>query len=117
MNWTAPYLGQIVGYPGVFLHRVFLRLPNTDVRLELLEYRDPSGTVRPLDTKDPGNGHICYFVDDLRQTYEELRGKGVRFRSEPVEITEGVNKGALCVYMFDPDGIAIELIQPAARSQ
>jgi catechol 2,3-dioxygenase-like lactoylglutathione lyase family enzyme len=114
MNWTAPYLGQIVGYPGAYLHRVFLRLPNTEVRLELIEYREPRGTVRPLETKDPGNGHICLFVEDLRKTFADLKAKGVRFRSEePVEITEGVNKGSLAAYLNDPDGIAMELIQPA----
>jgi hypothetical protein len=41
-----------------------------------------------------------------------LRNKGVRFKSEPIEITTGMNKGAYTVYLSDPDGIPLEIFQP-----
>jgi len=51
-------------------------------------------------------------VDDLRTCYDELVGKGVQFKSEPVEITAGPNKGGW-IYFLDPDGHVLELFQPA----
>jgi hypothetical protein len=40
----------------------------------------------------------------------------VRFKSEPVEITHGRNRGAKAVYLLDPDDITLELVQPAPRA-
>jgi hypothetical protein len=37
----------------------------------------------------------------------------VKFLSAPVPITAGVNAGAYAVYLRDPDGFTIELVQPA----
>ena len=52
------------------------------------------------------------LVDDLRASYEDLRERGVRFKSEPVEISAGPNQGGLVVYLYDPDGYTLELFQP-----
>jgi catechol 2,3-dioxygenase-like lactoylglutathione lyase family enzyme len=41
---------------------------------------------------------------------------GVRFRSEPVAIEAGINKGGYTVYFLDPDDITLEIIQPPPRS-
>ena len=43
--------------------------------------------------------------------YEELKARGVEFRSPPVEITAGANQGGWGVYLLDPDGITVELFQ------
>jgi lactoylglutathione lyase len=56
------------------------------------------------------------MVDDLDATYADLKAKGVRFKSAPVDITHGRNAGAKGVYFFDPDDITLELIQPAPRA-
>ncbi len=56
------------------------------------------------------------MVDDLDATYAELRARGVRFKSAPVDITHGRNAGAKAVYFFDPDDITLEMIQPARRA-
>jgi hypothetical protein len=39
----------------------------------------------------------------------------VHFRSAPVYMNEGPNEGGWAVYMLDPDGITIELFQPAPK--
>ncbi len=51
-------------------------------------------------------------MEDLRAAYEDLKARGVRFRSAPIEIDAGVNKGGVSLYMLDPDGITVELFQP-----
>ena len=37
---------------------------------------------------------------------------GVKFRSAPVPITAGRNKGGFALYFEDPDGITLEFLQP-----
>ena len=49
--------------------------------------------------------------------YERMRAHGVRFRSEPVAIEAGINKGGFTCYFLDPDDITLEIIQaPTARN-
>ena len=43
--------------------------------------------------------------------YKVLRDQGVRTVSEPVTPTVGPNKGGKVVYILDPDGVRIELIE------
>ena len=67
-------------------------------------------------TCNPGNVHVAFRVEDLDATYHELRAKGVRFKSAPVEVTHGRNRGAKAVYLLDPDDITLEMMQPPARA-
>jgi lactoylglutathione lyase len=48
---------------------------------------------------------------------ERLRSFGARLINEPVQITEGINKGGWDIYLHDPDGITLELLQPAGLSE
>ena len=118
---SQPYLRTVVGYPDAELRIALLRLPErlgggAGHHLELLEYRRPRGVRGDANTFNPGNGHVAFMVDDLEATHAELKAKGVRFKSEPVEINHGRNAGAKAVYLFDPDDITLELVQPAARA-
>lgn len=112
-NPQAPYIGELVGYPEVDLHAAILKLPNNDGRLELLEYRNVDGT--PIDSANgnPGTAHVAFFVDDLDPYFEKLKAAGVQYVSAPVTPTIGPNKGGRAVYMIDPDGFRVELIQTA----
>src|SRR6266852_7598180 len=117
---SQPYLRTVVGYPDAELRIALLRLPAPDGapghHIELLEYRRPRGSRGDANTYIPGNGHVAFMVENLDATYAELRAKGVRFKSAPVDITHGRNAGAKAVYFFDPDDITLEMIQPARRA-
>jgi len=110
-NPQASYIGKLVGYPDVDLHAAILRQPNSDVFLELMEYRNVERT--PVDTRNanPGTAHLAFFVDDLDELYADLVAKGVDSVSEPVTPTIGPNEGGRVVYMIDPDGFRVEFIQ------
>ena len=82
------------------------------IKLELFEYVKPLGIAADTRTNNPGSSHIAFYVEDLHAAYEELRSKGVRFRSPPIYIDAGAGKGGHALYMFDPDGITVELYQP-----
>ncbi|HEY7867891.1 MAG TPA: VOC family protein [Methylomirabilota bacterium] len=117
---SQPYLRTVVGYPDAELRIALLRMPGpagaAGHHIELLEYRRPRGVRGDANTYIPGNGHVAFMVDDLDTIYRDLEGKGVRFKSAPVDITHGRNAGGRAIYFFDPDDITLEMIQPAQRS-
>jgi catechol 2,3-dioxygenase-like lactoylglutathione lyase family enzyme len=117
---SQTYLRTVVGYPDAELRIALLRLPGRGEgaghHVELLEYRRPRGARGDAGTCNPGNAHIAFMVEDLDATYAELRARGVRFKSAPVEVTHGRNTGARAVYLLDPDDITLELVQPAPRA-
>jgi catechol 2,3-dioxygenase-like lactoylglutathione lyase family enzyme len=115
---SQPYLRTVVGFPDAELRIALLRLPGRPAgpsghHLELLEYRQPRGVRGDPATCNPGNAHVAFLVEDLEATYRELSIRGVRFKSAPVEITHGRNRGAKAVYLWDPDDVTLELVQPA----
>jgi len=113
MSWNprAPYIETLVGYPGVDLHAAVLKLPNSPSRLELLEYRGISAAQIDPRNGNAGTAHIAFFVEDLDTLYRTLTAAGVDSVSEPITPTIGPNRGGRAVYMIDPDGIRVELIQ------
>ena len=112
-NPQAPYLGELVGYPDVDMHAAILRVPGSDVFLELLEYGNIDKRSVDMANGNIGNGHIAFHVDELDPLYEQLTAAGIRSVSPPVSPTIGPNKGGRAVYMIDPDGFRVELIQTA----
>jgi lactoylglutathione lyase len=110
-NPQAAYIGELLGYPEVDLHAAILRLPGSDVFLELLEYRNVERVPVDTRTANPGTAHVAFYVDDLDALYAVLTARGVRSVSAPVTPTIGPNEGGRAVYMIDPDGIRVELIQ------
>ena len=67
-RWRAvlnrPYLGEIVGIPGVSIKAAFVDPPG-GVALELLDYETHGREANPEATPNPGNVHLCLAVDDI----------------------------------------------------
>jgi lactoylglutathione lyase len=105
------YIQELVGYPGVELHVAVFRLPFSDTFLEILEYRNVDRQAVDPSTANPGTAHLCVYVKDLDALYERLAGAGVRFVSPVKSPDIGPNRGGKAVYMIDPDGIRIELLE------
>ena len=108
------YVAKQTGYDGVRLSVASFRIrqdsPNS---LEVVQYLNHTGEPADTSTNRPGGTHLCILVDDLVAAYEHLRSQGVRFRSEPVEITAGPNRGGKVIYFFDPDNYVLEMFEPA----
>ena len=117
-----PYTKKLVGYPDASLRVAQLAIDGTPAGvsghvLELVQYVTPVFAPHPPGTAFPNSAHMALVVDDIQAMYHRLSGAGVRFRSEPVAITAGINKGGFTVYFLDPDGITLELVQhPQGRS-
>ena len=112
---TNGYFSEIVGLSGCMVKAAHLQIPGSEHRIELFEYIRPDGSRADVRTNNVGSSHISFIVGDLPAAYEELKAIGIQFRSPPVEITSGPNKGGWGIYLLDPDGITVELFQPPNR--
>lgn len=80
-------------------------------RLELIRDMTSGSISSDVSTRSPfavGNTHICLDVADVDAYFAEMKAEGVRFRGEPVTSPSGKIR---FVYMVDPDGITIELLE------
>ncbi len=92
----------VEGATGRFAH-----LDAGSARVELVEY-DPEGTDQPSATvNQPGAKHLGLEVDDIDAFYESLPAD-VETLSDP-QTTES---GSRIVFVRDPEGNLIEIIQP-----
>ena len=106
------YLAAITGYPGARVRMAHLLAPCRQ-RIELFEYVEPPGRLSRREPRDVGITHVCLSVADIRDAYRRLLAAGADPFSESVPIDTGGNAGAFGVYVRDPDGIGLELFQPA----
>jgi catechol 2,3-dioxygenase-like lactoylglutathione lyase family enzyme len=99
-----------------FMRWLTVCVPGNRDRQVLLERPGPPSLddataerVREHVTKGAGGGWLGFQTSDCRQTYEELKAKGVEFTQEPVERWYGTDVG-----LRDPFGNAIRIVQPAS---
>lgn len=115
-----PYTQKLVGYAGAKLKVAQLSIAEVSIGpsghiLELVQYTEPVYPPHPPGTAFPNSAHMAFVVADIQSEYERLRNAGVKFRSEPVAIAAGINRGGASVYFLDPDGITLELLQPPPK--
>ncbi|NJM05846.1 hypothetical protein HC891_06095 [Candidatus Gracilibacteria bacterium] len=111
------YTRTFIGIPDAVLKVALFALPGIPAGpsrhiLELVEYVVPRGVQLDLRTFNIGSAHLCFYTDKIHELFPKLVERGVVFRSPPVEITAGVNRGGYSSYFHDPDGVTLELLQP-----
>ena len=108
------HLDRLVALAETRIEWIELRIPGGGT-VELSKYHRPTGEpVARGEENEPGRSHISLLVADLAETLASLRAEGVRARtSEPVDIPVGAYAGGKAAYVFDPDGVEIELIERA----
>jgi catechol 2,3-dioxygenase-like lactoylglutathione lyase family enzyme len=84
--------------------------------LELIQYHAPAGAPRAARTCDVGSAHLCFVVEDIDGEIARLERLGATRVSDPAEVEGGPNAGNRCLYFLDPDGIPMELSEPAGAS-
>lgn len=103
-----------------FMRWLTVCVPGEPGRQILLEKPGPpaldeatAATARELLTKGAAGGWLMLTTDDARGTYEELKGKGVEFTSEPTEQPYGIDFG-----LRDPFGnhLRVGQLTPTARA-
>jgi catechol 2,3-dioxygenase-like lactoylglutathione lyase family enzyme len=108
------HLDRLVALEGTKIEWCELALPEGG-KVELSRYHRPEGApVTPGEENEPGRSHLSLLVDDLAGMLVTLRAAGVPARTdEPVDIPVGAYAGGKAAYVFDPDGIELELIERA----
>ena len=108
---SDPELSRGLAVPDATLNAVFWNLPNSETRIEMIEYVAPP--ARELDASllanRVGYGHLAFTVTDIDEAYGALKERGAPFVSPPVLVPGNVR---FC-WFKDPDGNLLEIIQPA----
>lgn len=111
----GPEVAEILGIRGARFLYTDLDLGSGQI-LELLQYLSPVGAPHAPNPYDAGSGHLAIRVEHLDDVLDRLRRAGHPPRSEPVDLKEPEWwAGARCVYLTDPDGVTVELVERARR--
>jgi lactoylglutathione lyase len=110
-TYQEEYVRTLVGYPTATLRCAYLEIPGSAVKLELLEYQNVPREQGELRRADPGNAHLALAVPDLDKLWRNLKAAGVPIVSDPVVSTAGPFKGTKTMYVCDPDGISVQLME------
>ncbi len=92
-----------MGHGGKYVQLVS---PRTQMRLELNWY-PPESEYATRYTKGEELDHLAFVVDDVAKAYDDLLKKGAK----PVVSPAKAKRDKVEVYVKDPDGIWIELLQ------
>ena len=109
----AANVARLMGRPpGLELDAVFFRIPYTNTIFELVSFRNiEQGTVK-AGNADLGATHFGFYVDDIEETVARL---GLETSGQPMDLPIGPYRGGRSVYLKDPDGANIQLMQLAGR--
>jgi lactoylglutathione lyase len=114
------YTARLVAYENAHLKVAQLTIGNMQQQrsghlLELVQYVHPECPPTDTATCRPGSAHLAFQVEDCWAEYNRMVALGVRFKSEPNQITAGINKGGYTCYFLDPDDITLEILQAPPR--
>jgi glyoxylase I family protein len=108
---TGVMASEVNGVPGAEISLAVLKAPGH--RIELLEYHAPADRAR-VEARpcDVGSVHVAFTVDDLDAVLRAMVANGWRLAGQPQTLSSGPNAGKRVIYVRDPDGTTIELMQP-----
>jgi catechol 2,3-dioxygenase-like lactoylglutathione lyase family enzyme len=112
---TGELAKEITGVAGAELKLAVVKT-HTGHKIELLEYLAPADRkqihLRPCDV---GSLHVALLVRDLDAVLARIAASGWKAAGQPQTLKVGPNAGKRVVYVRDPDGVTIELMQPPAN--
>lgn len=103
---AGPEVDQAADIERADMDICWLEHPAARTRVELIRYLH-HGAGRANHNSRVGAAHLCLAVDDMDGAYSELLRRGIEFTSSPNQDEFGVR----WVYLRDPDGNALELVQ------
>ncbi len=105
-------LDRLTGFLGAQLDMATVEIG--DQRLELLQFTHPvSGGGGAPRLCDRGHVHLALLVEDIDHVVTIATQAGFEAVGAIQTVDEGPNLGIRAVYMADPDGLVIEVLQPA----
>lgn len=111
---TGDLAQEITGVAGADILIAVLKASGH--KIELLEYLAPADRkhvgLRPCDV---GSVHVALTVDNLDAVLNAIAASDWKAVGQPQTLQSGPNAGKRVVYVRDPDGTTIELMQLAAK--
>jgi catechol 2,3-dioxygenase-like lactoylglutathione lyase family enzyme len=106
---------DMVGAPdGAEFRQMASKIPGTESRVEFYEYRGLKRTPFHLRVFDPGAPGMVMRVSGLDEMMKRLRAIGTPVLSKDGEIVQ-FGPNSRNVFVVDPSGLNLELVEPAAR--
>jgi catechol 2,3-dioxygenase-like lactoylglutathione lyase family enzyme len=104
--------GVLTNNPGSEIRFLYLRLPEGDFTLQLVEYvTGGSPETATVGHNRCGSPHLSFVVADVEQKYREVQARGrVKVTSELVQIAPNMRS----FYVEDPDGVPVEFLEVQA---
>lgn len=108
---TGCFAEAVTGVPEAEIEIAVLRAAGH--KIELLQYYAPNerAHLRPRSC-DIGSVHVAFDIDDLDAALAAIAASGWTAVGQPQVIAGGLRAGTRVVYVRDPDGSTIELMQP-----
>jgi catechol 2,3-dioxygenase-like lactoylglutathione lyase family enzyme len=108
---TGELASEITGVPGAEISLAVVKAPGH--KIELLEYHAPPDRKQHIDFRpcDVGSVHIALIVDDLEVVLGRIAAARWEPAGRPQTLKTGPNAGKRVVYVRDPDGTTIELME------
>ena len=116
MRENLPSYDAIFGRAGIRVRVALFELPDTKLLLELFQFFHPEPIRREVTYHAIGSSHTAFEVCGLDEFCGRLVACGEKFLSAPVDIVREGRLLARAVYLLDPDGIVIELLELNAGS-
>jgi catechol 2,3-dioxygenase-like lactoylglutathione lyase family enzyme len=96
---------ELTANPGSRIRFAYLRLGS--FILQLVEYTSGGGGTLPVAHNRVGSPHLSFFVDDVDAAYERVTALPEVRHHKIVDL----NAQMRTFYVFDPDGVPVELMQ------
>jgi len=110
-----PAIMKMAGTSGGESRLAALKIPGTDLGVELLEYRKIDRKPARPRFYDPGAANLIVRVKDIDATLERVKKAGAHVISAAGGVVS-INATAKVVFVQDPDGFVMEIAQADAKS-
>ena len=103
------WLGAVVGVPGARCRIAHLHGHGT--HLEFIQYLAPVGADVTGPPNRPGTAHVAFVVSDIETLARRMLEAGASEQGRVTRCTSGPAASCLAVYLRDPNGIIVELVE------
>lgn len=110
--WESDALGRVVGVPGVKMDIAILE--GYGHGIELIACSAPKAETLDVQPHKPLASHLAFEVDDIKETTAVLLDAGASLQGKIEYLDDDPSDAGWAIYLRDPNGIIIELIQAAA---
>ena len=107
--WDSQALRKSVGVPGVAMDIAILK--GHGYEIELIACGESADEALNVQPNRPGASHLAFLCDDIAATTAQLLAAGASAQGEIAWIEDDPKQAGWAVYLRDPNGIILELIE------